>query len=253
MNLWAYAFFIGFLGILPPILWLLFWLKEDLHPEPKKEIVIVFLAGMFAVVVALILESTFLQINEMTKKIFAYSAFGFQVLNLVGFSLIEEVAKTGAAFATGLKSKYFDEPEDGIVYLITAALGFAALENALFISSSLKDGLSESILVSAFRFINAILLHVSTSALIGSSFAFSFYHKSRRIKEFLIAITIAVFLHALYNFFIINSVASGTSTVLNTIFIQFRATLLVLIGAVATLLLFEKAKKESIAIQSPNI
>ncbi len=250
MSLLSYAFFIFCLGFLPPVFWLWFWLKEDIHPEPKKEIAIVFGAGMFAVVIALVLESTFLQLNEMFRGAIGYGLLAFQLLNLLIFSFIEESVKAGAAFFTGLKSKYFDEPEDGMVYMITAALGFAALENALFISSALKSGLSESVLVSAFRFINAILLHVSTSALVGSSFAFSFFHKSRRIKEFVIALIVATLLHALYNFFIINSVESMGQTVFDTIFVQFRATFLVVIASVTALILFEKAKNEGSSLQT---
>src|SRR3989344_1151372 len=223
------------LGILPPIIWLLFWLREDAHPEPKKEIVLVFFSGMASVVVALILENTFLEANSFLKKVFGYSIGIFQIFNLLSFALIEELSKTGAAFFTAIKSKYFDEPEDGIIYLVTAALGFAAAENALFIAGSLKVGISQSILVSAFRFINAVLLHVSSAAIIGAGFAFSFYHKTRRIKEIAFAIILATLLHAFYNFLILKNIDSA--------FGQFSATFLVVIGAVIALLLSEKARR----------
>jgi len=217
------------LGILPPIIWLLFWLREDAHPEPKKEIVLVFFSGMASVVVALILENTFLEANSFLKKVFGYSIGIFQIFNLLSFALIEELSKTGAAFFTAIKSKYFDEPEDGIIYLVTAALGFAAAENALFIAGSLKVGISQSILVSAFRF------HVSSAAIIGAGFAFSFYHKTHRIKEIVFAIILATLLHAFYNFLILKNIENVVG--------QFSATFLVIIGAVIALLLSEKARR----------
>lgn len=222
------------LGILPPIVWLLFWLREDAHPEPKKEIVLVFFFGMASVVAALVLENAFLETNSFLKNIFGYSLGAFQIFNLLIFALIEELSKTGAAFFTAIRSKFFDEPEDGIIYLVTAALGFAAAENAMFITSSLKVGLSQSIVVSAFRFINAVLLHVSSAAIIGAGFAFSFYHKTRRIKEIVFAIILATLLHAFYNFLILKNIESAAG--------QFSATFLVVVGAVIALLLSEKAR-----------
>ncbi len=223
------------LGFLPPLFWLWFWLKEDTHPEPKKEIVVVFLGGMGAVILALILESNFLGLNELVRRTVGYSEITFTAITVIGFAFIEEISKTGAAFFTVLKTEYFDEPEDGIIYMITAALGFAALENALFISGSLKASFEQSLVVSAFRFINAVLLHISSAAIIGAGFAFSFFHKERRRRELMGAILIATVLHALYNFFILYNEESVLS--------QLWATLLVVVGAITALILFEQAKK----------
>ncbi|MEK7559974.1 MAG: PrsW family glutamic-type intramembrane protease [Patescibacteria group bacterium] len=223
------------LGIVPPILWLLFWLREDHYQEPKREIVFVFFAGMLSGAAALVFEIIFLGAISIFQKVFAYSPAAFQILNLIGFALIEELSKTGAAFFTAIKSKYFDEPEDGIVYLITAALGFAAMENVLFIAGSLKVGISQSLIVSAFRFINAVMLHVSSAAIIGAGFAFSFYHKTHRNKDVAFAIAKATLLHALYNYLIIKNIESAVG--------QFSATILVIGGAIIALVLFEKARR----------
>ncbi len=226
------------LGFVPPLFWLWFWLKEDTHPEPKKEIVLVFLGGMGAVIAALILESNFLGLNEFVRRTIGYSEAVFTAITVIGFAFIEEISKTGAALFTVLKTEYFDEPEDGIIYMITAALGFAALENALFISGSLKASFEQSLVVSAFRFINAVLLHISSAAIIGAGFAFSFFHRERRRRELVGAILIATVLHALYNFFILYNEESAIS--------QLGATLLVVVGAITALILFEQAKKMAV-------
>src|SRR3990167_2593226 len=45
-----YPFILAFiLGLLPALIWLWFWLKEDTHPEPAKMITLSFLGGMVAV------------------------------------------------------------------------------------------------------------------------------------------------------------------------------------------------------------
>ena len=54
--------------------------------------------------------------------------------------IIEEVLKYSAALMVVLWHKAVDEPIDVIIYMITIALGFSALENALFIFNPLRDG-----------------------------------------------------------------------------------------------------------------
>lgn len=235
LNFIAIAFLLGFL---PPIIWLFFWNREDDHPEPKKEILIVFLAGMASVIFAVFLEKNIFSLNSFLRRAFEYGMPSFQLINIVGFALIEEIAKTAAAYATALRSKFFDEPVDAMVYMITAALGFAALENVFFIADSLKAGVDQSIIVSAFRFINASLLHVSTSAIVGAGLAFSFFHRERRHRELAFGIFAATLLHIAYNFFIINSTWSANT--------QAGITLIVILGSVASLILFERARREII-------
>ncbi len=50
----TYPFVLSFLlGLIPALVWLWFWLKEDTHPEPAKNLTLSFLGGMLAVIVAL--------------------------------------------------------------------------------------------------------------------------------------------------------------------------------------------------------
>ena len=42
----TYPFLLSFLlGLIPALIWLWFWLKEDAHPEPAKNITLSFLGG----------------------------------------------------------------------------------------------------------------------------------------------------------------------------------------------------------------
>lgn len=47
---------------------------------------------------------------------------------------IEEGAKFAVAWAVLFRTRWFDEPIDGLVYAATVAIGFASLENALYAS-----------------------------------------------------------------------------------------------------------------------
>lgn len=224
------------LGFAPPLLWLWFWLKEDVHPEPRREIIIVFSIGMAAVIIAFVIQYLVASTSALFRGTFNPGGAFAKFLGVFVFAFIEEAAKTGAAFVTALRSKYFDEPVDAMIYLVTAALGFAALENILFVSESLRIGIDHSIRVSAFRFANAVLIHVSSAAIIGASFAFSFCHRERRIKELTVALFLASVLHALYNFFILRGVVGESLS-------QLYATLLVAGGAGIAVFLFERARR----------
>lgn len=189
-------------GVFPTTLWLWFWLKEDApHPEPKHLLVITFLSGLITVPIALTLERGIAQ---------TIGAEG--TLTIILWAAIEEFVKFGAAYTIAFRgrcvdnTKCLDEPIDPFIYLMTAALGFAALENVLFLWGPLSGGISDGIFTGALRFVGATILHVVASASIGIAMGLSFF-KSSRIKLFalLAGLCTAIALHALFNLFIINN------------------------------------------------
>ncbi|MBU2109946.1 PrsW family intramembrane metalloprotease [Patescibacteria group bacterium] len=192
-------FFSLALGIIPALIWLWFWLREDLRPEPRSILFLAFFAGMLAVGIAFIFENAILFVAQELN--FEKTAVGFAVV-LFFWALIEEILKYLAAKHAALKKPCFDEPVDALIYLITAALGFAALENFFFLLNS--DGLLSSFITGNLRFLGATLLHTATSAVVGASIAFSFFHKESRKRNVIGGIAIATILHFIFNYFIIN-------------------------------------------------
>jgi len=210
-------------GIVPALLWLYFWLKEDKkNPEPKRLLLFAFAAGMIAVLVAIPFE----------KYVNTYFT---GILLIILWSAIEEILKFAGAYFSVLKKKAVDEPIDIIIYMITVALGFAALENTLFLINLLIDGnITNTIINGNLRFLGATLLHTLSSATVGIMIAFSFYRGEtlKKIYTFL-GLILAIVLHTLFNFFIIKE--SGEKIL--TIFF------FVWIGIVILILLFEKIKR----------
>ena len=51
----SYPFYI-ILGILPSLIWLAFYLKKDVHPEPKSEVLKIFFYGALVTIPAFFLE-----------------------------------------------------------------------------------------------------------------------------------------------------------------------------------------------------
>lgn len=224
-------------GILPAVIWLWFWLKEDkAHPEPRKLILRAFLYGMLAVPVALALQ---LIINEVVLKgvdieEFLVTAPKLAIYVIVIWATVEEFLKYQAARNAGLKKRANNEPMDVMVYLITAALGFAALENALFLISPLLDGDTVTTLITTnMRFVGATLLHVATSAVIGVFAAFTYFRLKFIKRAFLLfGFIFSVILHSVFNLLIIYFP--------DKIILTFSG---VWVTIVVILILFEKIKK----------
>ncbi len=217
----AYSYaFIG--GIVPALLWLLFFLREDrLHPEPRKLLIFTFIAGMSCVIFVLPVQR------------FAYGFLTGGSL-LLAWAFIEELFKYWAAYLVVLWQSAVDEPMDPVIYMITAALGFAALENALFMSGPLLSGNpTEALITGNLRFIGAALLHVVASASIGMALALSFYRKSKYKRlYFLTGFILSVLLHTIFNFFIMESNGGEVLIVFSFVWI----------GVILLLLLFERIK-----------
>ncbi len=216
-------FSIAFLcGLIPALFWLWFWLREDkAKPEPLLLIAITFIAGMAVVPLALPLQKLAIDMYHGTELVLVWV-------------VIEEVLKYAVALAIILWNRAVDEPIDMVIYMVTLALGFAALENALFVLNPLAVGdYLNSALTGSFRFLGATLLHVLASGTVGVFLAFTFY-KSTAVKlvSGCLGLCLAIVLHALFNFFIMN--ASGETILVVFLFVWF--------GIIILFLLFEKIK-----------
>jgi protease PrsW len=186
-------------GILPSFIWLYFWSHEDLlHPEPRTIMAATFLGGSVAVIIAIFAEKYVG--NIVTDQSNRY----------ILWAIIEEVVKLIAVASVALWTKANDEPIDPMIYCITAALGFAALENLLFVMGPFSNGqVSVGLLTGSMRFIGATLVHIVSSSLIGFTLGFTFYRNYWfKFIAALGGLILASALHASFNLSIINSTAN---------------------------------------------
>jgi RsiW-degrading membrane proteinase PrsW (M82 family) len=236
MHIFNTIFFIFLLGVLPAFAWLWFWLREDNeHPEPRRYILLTFLYGALAVPFALGLQLLFNAAFSVSGTE-AVSNFSFIHALFVVFvwAGTEEFVKYKAAWRGGLNKTITDEAVDVPIYMISAALGFAALENALFLLTPFLNGnIQEVIITTKLRFVGSTLVHVASSALIGMFIGYSlfFMRKMRKIYT-LIGFILATLLHALFNLFIIKGSQNS--------FVGF---LLIWLFIILIIVLFERIKK----------
>jgi protease PrsW len=231
-------------GILPALIWLWFFLREDAdHPEPKWLILAAFLSGMVAVLLALPTEMLLKCVASGSwppapwSHPFATLGYCRDIRNvdpILLWAAAEELLKYGVAVAVILWRKAVDEPVDAMIYLITVALGFAALETGLFLINPLSRGdISNGIVTGNLRFIGAALIHTLSSAMVGFSIAIAFYRTY--LTQFIWLCTgliLAILLHGLFNHHIIASSGERTSLVFFSVWL----------GIIGLLLLFERAK-----------
>ena len=144
------------------------------------------------------------------------------------------MVKFFAVAVIALRSRNMDEPIDAMIYCITVALGFAALENALFILSPLGAGdVTKSIITGNMRFVGATLVHVVSSASIGFFIGLAYYRG--RFTKFILmifGILVAIALHSAFNLSIINVTATSALKVFGWVWL----------AVVILMILFEEIK-----------
>jgi RsiW-degrading membrane proteinase PrsW (M82 family) len=196
------------LGILPSLVWLIFYLKEDENPEPILWLFLAYLAGMGAVAVVFAIEYGLAKISP----IFAITPIPIGALNLtiafvmINSAFIEEGIKFLAAYTLLKKNPVLEEAIDAMIYLITVSLGFAALENILMLNSLEKSKIwQEGIATLFMRLIGANLLHTLSSGIVGFGWAMAMLNKkiSKKIRYFVAYFIFASLLHALFNIMIV--------------------------------------------------
>ena len=189
-------------GIVPSLIWLFYYLRKDVHPEPKGMVLKIFLWGalitlpVFFVQIGLLCVLNRININTLMRDII-YWFF------IISFS--EEFFKYLVARIKVVNSPHLDEPLDIMLYTVIAALGFAAVENILYLfvpaeQISFNQLIDRALIISLIRFIGAIFLHTLCSAVIGYSMAISFCEVKMKHISIATGMLVAVLLHGLYNF-----------------------------------------------------
>jgi RsiW-degrading membrane proteinase PrsW (M82 family) len=190
----------GLAGLLPSLIWLWFWIREDSNAEPRGLIVATFLGGFLAVIVALFAERYVATLGLDTS------------LRYTIWAGIEEISKLIVVAIIALNCDFNDEPIDAMIYFIAVALGFAALENTLFLIEPLSGGeIAQSIITGNMRFMGATLVHIVSSAVIGFALGFVFYKGYiAKIIATIVGLSAAITLHSAFNLSIINGNTTDT-------------------------------------------
>jgi RsiW-degrading membrane proteinase PrsW (M82 family) len=172
----------------------IYW-KDKFDREPRQLLLLSFFLGVFSVVPAIVLE----MIVQLAGLNANTGIAGTAVFAFFGVGLVEESCKY---FFTRIpyRNKAFNEPFDGITYSVMVAMGFATLENALYVY---EGGLG----VAFSRMLTAVPAHATFGVIIGYYLGLE---KMRGIPFLgLRGLFFAALLHAAYDFFLMISYIPG--------------------------------------------
>jgi RsiW-degrading membrane proteinase PrsW (M82 family) len=169
-----------------------FYRLDKAKPEPKGLVLKVFLFGLLSALVAIPMEV----LVGALQGLFDPESLGmilFRAFIVAG--LVEEFLKLSVVRLTAYRAGAFDEVMDGIVYTVTAGLGFACMENILYV-------LGRPLATAMIRAFTAVPLHAIASGLMGyavgrARFAATPAEERSWLRRGLAA---AVLVHGLYDF-----------------------------------------------------
>ncbi|MDD4327317.1 MAG: PrsW family intramembrane metalloprotease [Eubacteriales bacterium] len=178
------------LAVIPPILFMLFIFWMDRHkPESMKHVMFCLLLGALSTIPAIIVQTLFGAVPLFGLP----GAAGGTYESFLLVAPSEEILKFLVIWIFIRRKPFFDEVNDGIVYYGTGAIGFALLENILYV---LGNGLGTGIL----RAFTAIPLHTFCGVIVGYHMGLARFGKKRNPQLIILrGLFLAVITHASYN------------------------------------------------------
>ncbi len=169
-----------FFALLPALCWLALYYHKDSHdPEPKKAIAQTFMVGIA-------MGFPFLFLRHVMIWIDLSPIFFGGIISLIIFAILEEMAKLSAAIFVVTRHRLeFNQIIDGVIYAVTAALGFAFMENLFYLANfqAVSINITDFMYIVAFRSLGTMLAHTIFSGIAGLIWAYAYF--SKQITPFL--------------------------------------------------------------------
>ncbi len=166
------------------------WVRDEYEHEPLRLLIWCFILGMISTIPAVFLEVYAKTIFGMMNENDIFST-GFHAFALVGF--VEELCKFVVLMLFAYPKEDFNEPFDGIVYSVIIAMGFATLENILYV---VDGGYSTAFL----RMFTAVPAHATFGVLMGFFVGRAKYYK--KLSYIVSGLLAAALFHGSYDFFL---------------------------------------------------
>lgn len=178
------------LASLAPVFIILFYIyfRDKYDREPLGMLIKALLLGIFIVIPVIFVERMLMTMMPQSSKVAeaAYHAF-------VVAASSEELFKFLALYLLVWKSPSFNEKFDGIVYAVFVSLGFAGVENVLYV----MDGGMQTALT---RALTAVPAHAIFGITMGYYLGIAHMYKELKGKYLGRALLIPILLHGIYDF-----------------------------------------------------
>jgi RsiW-degrading membrane proteinase PrsW (M82 family) len=185
--------------VMPVIFWAAYHYHKDRHmPEPVGNLVLCFGLGILSFYLGKLMYMG-LDLLGLRFNAFALaesSRAGFLAYSVLAIGGIEESAKLLPFLIVALRFKAFDEPVDGIIYAAFIALGFATVENILYLQYA--DGLEM-----IGRGFASPLVHIMFASIWAFNIGLAFLQRRRLTGIVLKYLGLAALAHGVYDFIVI--------------------------------------------------
>ncbi len=164
--------------------------------EPVKLLIKTFIGGAFITIPTIFLESFLIGFNLFPGIL----GIAYQAFIVAGFS--EEFLKRFVVMKVAYKNKNFDEKLDGIVYAVFSALGFATVENIMYVVFRFADVES----VGAYRAVLSVPAHMLFAVTMGYYLSLAKFSKTEVEQRFYYkkSLTAPMLLHGTFNFILMS-------------------------------------------------
>ncbi len=174
---------------------LFFYMRDRYNREPFFPLLMTFLLGVGALLPAMLTSLALQRLTGWTSRSANLLHLFLGALLIVG--LVEEGWKFVAVRLYSYRRPEFDEPYDGILYSVMASLGFATVENVLYV---LEGGVGTGVL----RALLAVPSHAFYGVLMGYFLGEAKFAPGR-VRAALLSLGglgLAVLAHAVYDFLV---------------------------------------------------
>ena len=182
---------------LAPVLFMTAYIyRNDLKKEPKIQIVIAIMYGMASVMFTLMMVAPFkgadVDLNTNSSIIDClYSSFFFAAIP-------EEIAKFACFYLLVRHNPYFDEYYDGIFYAAIVSLGFAGVENIVYLANNINNWVA----VGISRAVLSVPLHFMCGIAMGYYYSLYHFGLSRKKKTFMMCLAAPILIHGIFDFIV---------------------------------------------------
>lgn len=180
---------------LAPVIAIIFFViaKDKYNKEPLKNLFISFILGVLSTIPAIIIQVLVKGRLENYFELASVMYYAFFAYGLVGFS--EEFSKFFMLRYYAYRQKAFDEPLDGIIYGVMISMGFASVENIMYV---MQYGFSTAIV----RMFLSVPAHACFGVMMGYYVGLAKFDKARSLHLMHIGLLLAVFFHGSFDFFL---------------------------------------------------
>jgi len=194
---------------LPVFVFLFLVYRKDTEKEPPKLLILCFVFGCISVLPILVVELFLGGIASFSDPAMSafYNAF-------IVASLTEELFKFLVLYLIIWKRKEFNQYYDGIVYAVFVSLGFAFVENILYV---IQSGFT----VALMRAVLSIPGHGFFGVAMGYFFALARFNPQKRTKLLWLSLLIPILLHGVYDFLLFYVEGITNPAIMVAIFVCF--------------------------------